>query len=200
VTYLLSADSSSGSAADRSVGYVLDSRNGEVCAQFRAKLSPNEFGDQLYWIGRWFNTAKIGVEIQGGWGEAVIARLRDGALGRPPYPNLYRFEDTTRGKRPISEKYGVPMNKATRPIIIGALYKAMRDRLFPYLPSEAIGELQTFVYRDTGTSPAAQDGCHDDCVMALAIATYMMGRHTPSMQKRRSAPRRGYEPLPTRSY
>lgn len=200
VTYVMSADSASGTGADRSVSHVLDARNGQVVAFFRTKLSPNEFGDQLYWIGKWYNTAKIGVEIQGGWGEAVISRLRDGGLGRPVYSNLSRFEDSTRGKRPISEKYGVPMNKATRPIIVGALYKALRDRLFPYLPSDTVGEMQTFVYRDTGTSPAAQDGCHDDCVMSLAIASHMMGRHTPSLAGRRLAPRKGYQPLPTRTY
>jgi hypothetical protein len=198
--YVIGADVASGTGIDRSVADVLDSRNGQVVAHFRAKMSPQEFGDQLYWIGRWYNTAKIGVERMGGWGEATISRLRDGNLGRPPYPNLYRHEDSTKGRRPLADDYGLPMSVKTRPTVLSGLWKAVRDRTFAYLPSETVGEMGTFVYRDTRPSPRAQDGCHDDCVMSLGIAIHLMGKHTPAAQAKRLRPRRGYQPLPTRTY
>lgn len=200
VKYVMGVDVASGSGNDRSVASVRDSRNGQMVALYRGKISPQDFGDQVYWLGRWFNTAKVAVERQGGWGEAVIARLRDGYLGRPVYPNLYRHSDTTQGKRPIAEKYGMPMNVATRPAVLAALWKHIRDRVDAYLPQEYVSELGTFVYAETKPSPRAQDGCFDDIVMADGIAVYLLERHTPAAAAARSKPRKGYQPLPTRNY
>ena len=200
--YVMGVDVASGTGQDRSVASVRDTRNGQLVAQFRGKVSPQDFGDQVYWLGRWYGTAKIAVETQGGWGEAVIARLRDGYLGRPVYPNLYRHTDVTKGKRPIAEKYGMPMNVATRPAVLAALWKHIRDRVDAYLPQNEVSELGTFVYAESRPSPRAQDGCHDDIVMADAIAVYMLERHSPaaSAPNRGHGQRKGYQPLPTRSY
>ena len=40
--------------------------------------------------GRWYNNARLAVEMGGGYGEPVIISLRDGRKGRPHYPKLYR--------------------------------------------------------------------------------------------------------------
>lgn len=197
--YVMGVDVASGTGNDRSVATVRDTRNGQLVAMFRGKISPQDFGDQVYWMGRWYNNAKIAVERAGGWGEAVIARLRDGYLGRPVYPNLYRHVDGTHGKRPMAEQYGMPMTVATRPAILASMWKHLRDRVDAHLPAEAVSELGTFVYAETRPSPRAQDGCYDDIVMADSICVYMLDRHTPAVVAARSRPRRGYQPLPYRS-
>lgn len=193
-TYVMGVDVASGTGADRSVLTVRDTRNGALCAMFRGKISPQDFGDQVYWTGRYYNTAKVAVETQGGWGDAVLARLRDGFLGRPVYSNLYRHVDSTKGKRPIAEKYGIPMSQTTRPWVLGHLWKHLRNRRDHKLPADMTSELGTFVYRETKPSPRAQDGCHDDIVMADAICVSLLEPHTPQRKARAARPRQEYQP------
>jgi len=101
----------------------------------------------------------------------------------------------------------MPMSVKTRPAVLGALHRAMRDRLFLYLPVDTVGELGTFVYRDTKPSPRAQEGCYDDCVMSLAIAVSLLNRYAEPIAPRSAAKastkrgrwrRQQYKPHPAR--
>jgi hypothetical protein len=58
-------------------------------------------------------------------------------------------------------------------------------------------ECRTFVNRETGTTPRAQDGCNDDCVMACAGALEMyrlFGEH-PERPKRKTKRKPLYQPI-----
>ena len=129
--------------------------------------------EQLWFIGHYYNTAKICPERQGGYGEALIAFLREGVNGLPAYTNLYRHKKYTRSDKPISEDYGHPMGEQSRAEVLDGLKDWLRGRLFPWLSQGHVDELGTFVYADTKPSPRAQDGCNDDRVMSLALAVKM---------------------------
>lgn len=191
--YAVFADVATGRGLDYSAAYVIDLSNMEWCAEYRSKIDSDLYAKDLHFLGKWFNTALIAVESTGGYGEAVIIPLRDGRAGRPAYPRLYRHVMSSRPDQPIAKTYGFPTNAKTRPLIVNQLDKALRDRALPFVTALMLGEMQTFVYHDHGTSPAAQSGCRDDCVMAAAGALEMYRLHGEHPERRRVAkPKRTY--------
>lgn len=181
--YALAADVASGRGADYSAAYVLDLKDMRICASFHAKMDADQYAYQLHYLGKWFNTAWLAIEMGGGWGEPVVLSLRDGREGRPAYPNMYLHRQLDRGDQPMAKPYGFPMNMKTRATVVEGLGEAIRERAIPVVELELLRELQTFVHRPHGPSPRAQDGCHDDRVLALAIAVEMF-------RQRGSAPER----------
>lgn len=174
--YAIGADVATGRGKDYSCAYVIDLSNMDICAQIHGKMGADQFAQQLHYLGRWFNDARIAVELGGGYGDAVIIALRDGVDGRPPYPNLYRHRQESRIDKPGAKQIGFPMTMKTRPLVLSQLEQAIRDRDFDTLPKPLVLECQMFVYATTTPSPRAQDGSNDDRVMAAAIAVEMFRR------------------------
>ena len=198
--YAIGADVATGRGADYSAAYVVDLNNMAIVAEFHGKLDADLYSEQLYYLGRWYNTALLAVETGGGYGEAVLIPLRDGRAGRRPYSKLYRHQLSNRPDLPQAKPYGFPMNTKTRPLAVSQLEAAIRERALPFLTERLLLECGTFVHADTNPSPRAQEGCHDDTVMAAAIALEMYrlrGTH-PAMERRKRRLRRrkrGYETL-----
>jgi hypothetical protein len=187
-SYGIGADVATGRGADYSSAHVIDLATMEIVAHFHGKLDSDQYAFQLHYLGRYYNTAWLAVEMGGGYGEPVVLALRDGREGRPAYPRLYRHRQLDRGDQPEAKPFGFPMNLKTRPTIIEGLEEALRERLFPSLDGELLSELQTFVYRTTNPSPRAQEGCNDDRVMSLGIALelYRQRGHPPGREARRA--------------
>lgn len=198
-SYAISADVSSGRATDYTSADVIDLETGAIVCSLHAKIEAPMAAVQLHFLGKWYNLAKIAVEVQGGYGEALITLLRDGTKGMPPYSNLYRHTDFTKGIKPISASYGIPMGMKMRPQIVTGLKQWVASQQFPWLGKGHVDELGTFVYRTTGTSPAAQDGCNDDRVMSLGIAVEMFRQfgHSPAPRKNKFNAK-GYQAPPTK--
>lgn len=193
-SYAIGADVSTGTARDYSAAYVVDLSNMEIAAEFHGKIDPDLFAEQLHYLGRWYNTALVAVENQGGYGQPVIIGLRDGRSQRPPYPNLYRHIMSSRPNLDVAKPYGFPMNSQTRTLVLNQLQKAVRERALPWLTPRLFAECQTFIeipppgHSQKGPWPRAQDGAYDDCVMAAAIAVEMYrlkGKH-PERDARRA--------------
>ena len=178
--YAIGADVATGRGLDYSCAYVVDLAAMSIAAEFHAKIDADEYAEQLHYLGRWYGTARIAIEMGGGFGEPVIISLRDGRKGRPHYPKLYRH---TIGDRPDAHQlknFGFPMNQKTRPQVINQIEQVVRERTIPKLPRSLIMECRTFVRKKTLPSPRAQDGSNDDRVMAFGLALEMYrlyGRH-----------------------
>jgi hypothetical protein len=190
-SYAIGADVATGRGQDFSAAYVTRLDRPELVCEFRGKLDPDLFAEQLHFLGRWYGTAWIAVETGGGFGEAVIVPLRDGRGARPAYPKLYRHVLSSRPDLPTAKPFGYPMNTKTRPLVLSQLEKHIREKTLPFLPQTLFDECHTFVHADTLPSPRAQDGCRDDAVFAAAIALEMYrlrGEHperTERIRKRR---------------
>ena len=172
-SYAIGADVATGRGLDYSCAYVVDLTTMALAAECHGKLDADEYAEQLHYLGRWYGTARVAVEMGGGYGEPVVISLRDGRKGRPHYPKLYRH---TIGDRPDMHKlenYGFPMNLKTRPQVINQIEQAIRERSLPAMTRSLVMELRTFVRQDTLPSPRALDGSNDDRVMALGIALEM---------------------------
>lgn len=203
--YAIFADVATGHGRDYSAAYCIDLTNQALAAEFHGRLDEDLYAAQLHYLGRWYGrahkggnpadpeatgAAKIAVEAQGGFGNAVIAALRDRTAGRPAYPNLYRHVLDNRSDRPIAKPWGFPMNSATRPKALNAGDRALREHTVPWVTAELLHELGDFVRHDHGTSPRAAEGTNDDRVMAFvgSLELYRIYGHHES--KPRHKPRR----------
>jgi hypothetical protein len=171
--YAIGADVATGRGLDYSCAYVIDLSSMAIAAEFHAKIDADEYAEQLHYLGRWYGSARIAIEMGGGFGEPVIISLRDGRKGRPHYPKLYRHAILDRPDNHLLANYGFPMNQKTRPQVINQIEQAIRERTIPKLPRTLIMECRTFVRQKTLPSPRAQDGSNDDRVMAFGIALEM---------------------------
>ncbi len=195
--YAIGADVATGRGMDYSCAFVVDLQTMGLAAEFHARIDPDEFAEQLHFLGRFYRNARVAVEMGGGYGEPVIISLRDGRKGRPHYPKLYRHTIQDRPDGQMMANYGFPMNIKTRPQVINQIEQAVREKLLPALPRQLIMELRTFVRQKTLPSPRAQEGSNDDRVMAFGIALEMYrlyGRHERRARRSPRKPKRHLYP------
>jgi hypothetical protein len=192
-SYAIMGDPASGHGRDKSAAYVIDLTTGEFCVEYHAKVSEDVFADDLYWLGKWFNTALIGVETQGGNGTATVIALRDGSNGRPPYPKLYRHRNETRRDHPDSNTFGMPMDRKNRNLIVNQLETWVRERSIPFVTDDLHYQMTEFVFHDHGPTPAARDGSHDDCVFAAGGAIDLFRRYGGTIGRAHKRPKRQRE-------
>ena len=133
-----------------------------------------EYVRQMYCLGWYYNWALLGVE-------ANFSTFPNAELERLGYPRLYVREamDTYTGA--IRESYGFRTDSISRPRIISALVELADQHLELIRDYETLGEMLTFVKDERGR-PAAQEGKHDDCVMALAIAHHIRPQQSAQVQ------------------
>lgn len=162
--YVIGADVAEGIGGDYSVASVVAKDSHKTVARWRGDVQPYEFGEVLDQLGRWYNNALIGVEINN-HGLTTVQRLRD--IG---YDNLYRQE---RGKDERYEEYtsklGWRTDIKTKPLMIDSLAEAINKGQITDFDRIFINECMTYVTDERGKT-GAQDGCYDDTVMSTAIA------------------------------
>jgi hypothetical protein len=195
-TYAIGADVATGRGRDYSAAYVVDLTNGELVAEYHARVEADVYARDLHFLGRQFDTALIAIEVGGGYGDAVIIALRDGAAGRKPYPKLYRHVQSSRPDKPIHKNYGFPTSNKTRPLVLNQLERHLRERTWEKIPDGLLQEMRVFVHHDHGTTPRARPGNHDDRVMAAAITMEMFRLYGDIGGKRRTERRRSARPKP----
>jgi len=189
--YAIGADVATGRGLDYSCAFVVDLTSMAIVAECHGKMDADEYAEQLHFLGRWYGTARIAIEMGGGYGEPVIISLRDGRKGRPHYPRLYRHAIADRPDLHKLENYGFPMNTKTRPQIVNQIEQAIRERTIPGLTRTLVMELRTFVRRDTLPSPRALDGSNDDRVMALGITLELYRQYGTHERKLKRRPTHG---------
>lgn len=164
VPYVIGADTA-GEGSDQFVAQVLDNRTGEQVARLRQCYDEDEFTHQLYCLGMWYNVALLGVETN-------FSTFPVRELQRLGYPRQYVRETIDDYTMKPKQAFGFRTDPKTRPVIIATLIRAMRDGLGGIHDRVTLEEMQTFV-RNEEYRAEAEDGAHDDCVMALAIAHFI---------------------------
>lgn len=166
--YVIGADVAEGiRGGDYSVADVIRKKDMKTVARWRGHCDPDQFGHILDKLGRYYNFALLGVEINN-HGLAVVQRLRDLF-----YTNLYRrekgmderFEEST-------SKLGWKTTILTKPLAIDYLAEAIREGLVKDEDVVFVEEAMSYVRDDNGRTNA-EVGTHDDTVMAKAIALQM---------------------------
>lgn len=161
VPYVIGGDTA-GDGSDSFVAQVLDNRTGDQVCTLRHQSDEDLYAMQVYCLGVWYNTALIGIEAN--WSTYPIRELE-----RLRYPKQYVRETVDDYTHAVRKSYGFWTNTKTRPVIIAELIKATREDIDIVRDKTTLEEMLTFV-RDETYKPTAEEGAHDDCVMALAIA------------------------------
>lgn len=147
---------------DRNIAQVLDGK-GEQVAVLRIEDDEDVFADQEYCLGMFYNWAMIANEVNHSTHPTKVLMERD-------YPRLY-----IRGGQPdsfsgqLQKKYGYRTMQGNRSTMLGALRQVVRDETEKINDIDTLEEMLTFVINDRN-KPVAEEGEHDDYIMALAIA------------------------------
>jgi hypothetical protein len=153
---------------DWTVAQILDRDTGEQCAVLRARMMPGESGRYVAKLGRYYNLAQIcGERNPGGGGVSMLE-----AILNADYPSsmLYHRPVTPdRDPQVRGERLGWDTSGVSRPILISALDEALRQMAILIHDPVTQRELLTFVIKASGKAEH-ETGCHDDCVIALALA------------------------------
>ncbi len=163
--YVVGADVSEGiTGGDFSVAMIFDRKTGEEVAFYRGLIAPDRFGETLNKWGRIYNNALMTVEVNN-HGLTTITILK-----QLIYPAMYfrpaKFEVVG---APWSDKLGWKTTKMTRTLMIDDFNQSIREFDLIIHSKPVLDEMVVFVY-DKNNSMGAQDGFHDDCIFAGAIA------------------------------
>ena len=169
VPYVLAGDTA-GTGSDFFAGQLLDNRTGEQVAVLHHQFGEREFAVQMYCLGKYYNWALIGIETN-------YSTFPEGILEDMNYPNLYVREKVDTFSGEIVKAFGFNTNTKTRPLIIDGLKDVVNQAPETINDFETMGEMLTFVY-DENWKAQAEEGEHDDLVMALAIAHQIRGQQT----------------------
>jgi len=160
--YIIGGDTAEGLAhGDAQVLYVINHKTEDCDAIYRSQVPPDELSTDAFQIGKFYNYALLGIEVNkdGLW-------VND-ALEKMGYINLYYrkvFDDIT---QKITKYFGWKTTGATRPFALASL-KAAFLRKSSGFPAALLGEMFTFVRNEKG-KPEAMANKHDDIIMAASI-------------------------------
>ena len=173
--YVAGSDVAEGLArGDYSCTVVLNARTLEHAATLHGHWEPSEFARLSDALCRSFGGALWGIE-RNNHGHAVLLAAKEVLH----YPRLYWHADalgqTNRqlvaGALP-TKRLGWPTTTGTKPALIDGLAELIAAYALPSPDAGFWSECQTYV-REANGSTGAAEGCHDDRVMALAIARRM---------------------------
>ena len=174
--YIIAADVSLGVGQDYSCAVVLNT-NRKIIGLYRDNhIDPSKFGDLLFYLGRYYNNALLAVESNS-MGVATLSRLM-----QMNYINLYKQTKISSLSKEEGATPGFRTTQVTKPHIIGNLKNAVENDDIWIASRIIIQELKDYVSTDSGRTEAAP-GCHDDTIMATAIALEVLRTHYDRLTK-----------------
>lgn len=161
IPFVIGGDTA-GSGSDRFTAHVIDNTSGMQDAVLLMTTGEKEYVNQMYCLGHYYNTALIGIE-------ANFSTYPNNELQRLRYPRLYVRESLDDYTHKVRHSFGFVTSKLTRNTIIANLINHVKNSSELICDRATLEEMLTFV-RNEDFRPEAQEGAHDDLVMALAIA------------------------------
>lgn len=162
--YVIGGDTA-GEGSDFFVGQVLNNVSGFQAAVLRMETDEDLYAEQMFCLGMWYNRALLGIERNYSTHPVRV-------LENLCYPNQYMQIDEDRFTHKAKPIFGFNTNRATRPMIIASLVRVMREEPETIVDRATLEEMLTFVRNEKGRAEA-QEGKHDDCIMALCIAVHL---------------------------
>lgn len=174
VGYSIGADTSS-TGIDYNIGQVVDSK-GRQKAVLKVANDEDLFADNLYCLGTLYNMAMIAPEVNHSTHPTKV-------LAERMYENLYLRENSpdATGTRHI-QNYGFRTTQANRGHILGLFREISREHIDYVQDETTLKEMLSFIINDKG-KPEAEEGKHDDTIMAYAIALHVTDQQTEEVKK-----------------
>ena len=168
--YVIAADVARGDAGDFSTFHVVDNATCEVVAEYMAKIPPDKLADLLFEYGKQYNEALICPE-QNTFGYFTCVKLRDDGYPRLYYQGAsgdpFEFRPTDPNAVP-----GFSTQAKNRSQILAKLEELARNNRIKIYSQRLYDQLQAFVWN--GSRAQAAKDAHDDLIMSLAIATWLV--------------------------
>lgn len=161
--YVIGGDTS-GEGSDNFTGQIINNASSKQVAVLKHQFDEDLYSKQMYCLGRYYNDALLSIETN--YSTYPIKELE-----RLRYPKQYTRETTDTYTGSLKKSYGFRTDKMTRPVIISNLVQLVREHIELFDDIDTLEEMLTFVRNENGRAEA-QDGKHDDLIMALAIAYY----------------------------
>lgn len=160
--YAIGADVAEGLAEGNFSAAEIGSRkNIAQVAEFKDRIKPEIYSDELAKAGHFYNEALIAVEANN-HGLTTLTHLR------LIYPYLYYERDFTDKSLKPRDRMGWMTTRKTKVLMIDKLDKNMRNRDIVIMSKELISEMTKYVELPDGSMGADQKST-DDLVMAFAI-------------------------------
>jgi hypothetical protein len=175
--YVMGVDTSEGLiSGDNSSVSIINCRDYTLAAHYSGKIAPDVLASYIKEWGERYNRALAVVECNN-HGLVTLNYLKD------IYKNIYYRKTFDKQSNIWSEKIGWQTSARTKPLLIGALDKALRAGLGVKSP-QVVDELMTYVIEDDGATNASE-GKKDDSVISLALAVqgYLESAKEMSMPK-----------------
>lgn len=172
---VIGADPAEG--GDNSTFVCISKTTADVVMIGKSKEESSQLGHSLNHIGKWFQKLTGNfpiIAVERNTGSACIYVLKE--LNTP---GLFKMPVSfTATVEKDQDNYGWVTSSATRPKMLDDLALAIRQKAIKIHSKEIVDELFTFI-RHIKTGKAQSDvGCHDDLVMALAIAWQVYQTHS----------------------
>lgn len=167
--YVLSGDTS-GEGSDYFTGHILDNVTGKQVAVLKQEYDEISYTRQMFCLGMYYNKALIGIE-------ANYTTYPIQELERLKYPNQFVRKKEDSYTQKIEKSFGFKTTSITRPLILAELQTIVKEMIELIIDIDTLKEMLTFIKNEKGR-PEAQNGYHDDLVMALAIAHYIRGQQS----------------------
>lgn len=159
--YVLSGDTA-GEGSDYFTGHVLDNTTGKQVAVLKQEFDEIEYTRQMYCLGKYYNNALIGIE-------ANYTTYPIQELERLKYPKQFVRQKEDKYTKKLDKSFGFKTTQISRPRILGQLQTIFKELIELIVDVDTLKEALTFIKNEKGR-PEAQQGYHDDLIMALAIA------------------------------
>lgn len=167
IGYVIGGDTA-GDGSDSFTGQVLDAEYGNQFAVLRHETDEDLYARQMYCLGKYYNYALLGIETN-------FSTFPVKELQRLGYSHQYRRETIDEISLKKQYKYGWLTTSKSRPLAIARLVKEVREHIGGINDIATLEEMLTFVRNEKGKAEA-QEGKHDDLILALAIAHSIRGQ------------------------
>lgn len=172
--YVIGGDIAEG-GFDFSIGQVRNNITWNQAAVWRERVDTDLYAKQMFCLGHYYNKALIGIETNfDTHPHKELERLR--------YPKQYMRETVDKFTYSVQEKFGFVTTKITRPIIIASYVQLVREHIELFNDIPTLEEMLVFV-RDEKGKPTAQEGQHDDLILADAICQEVRTQQTTVLPK-----------------
>jgi hypothetical protein len=182
--YIMGVDVSRGDGEDFSTIVIIDFTTMEQVMEFRGKVPPDLLGEIVYEYGNLYKAYTV-VDITGGMGVTTVLKLIDMDYKFLHYddPKTKLLASKSQLLQYVKEGNKIPGFNANghRLPMIANLERSIRENLIKIRSKRLTNEMGTFVYKNG--RPDHMDGFHDDLLMAIGMALWVLEFSFKNLQK-----------------
>ena len=162
--YVVGGDACSGSGEDYACIVARSKRTNDIVVTYHGKCDADELAEKAAALGHFLHDAVVAIENDK-YGFHANLKLKG------MYGNLFIQETIDRETNTVTSRYGWNTDSKTRPAMLGQFKEEIREGAINLNDEALIRECLTFIKNPDTKKEEAQEGCHDDMVMACAITS-----------------------------